>query len=95
MLEVARLMLAGEFDLVEGCRRIASLGSLIEAEDDPAIVPFRGFASEMDGFPRGEVRGSYAAEFLERLDKEANEYPREARTEIFRSCSDLLSRFAE
>ena len=95
MLEVARLMLAGRCDLIEGCRRIASLGSLIDAEDDPAIIPFRGFASEMDRFPLGDVRENYAAGFLEELDSEADEYLREARTEILRSCSDLLSRFDE
>jgi hypothetical protein len=93
MLEVARLMLAGRCDLIEGCRRIASLGSLLDVEDDPAIIPFRGFASETDRFPRGDVRRDYAHDFLGRLDGEADEYLKEVRTEILRSCGDLLSRF--
>jgi hypothetical protein len=95
MLEVARLMLAGRCDLIEGCRRIVSLGSLLDAENDPAIIPFRGVASETERFPRGDVRKNFAADFLDELDSEADEYLEEARTEILRSCGDLLSRFDE
>jgi len=93
MLEVARLMLADRYDLIEGCRRIASLGSRIDARDDPTFVPFRGFASEMDGFPRGQVRQNYAVEYLQRLDTAASEYPAKAKTEILIACGDLLARF--
>lgn len=95
MVEIARLMLARQYDLIEGCRLVASLGSLIGAEDDSAMIPFRGFASEMDRFPRGEVRRNYAADFLEELDREAEAYVEDARTEILRSCGDLLARFGE
>jgi hypothetical protein len=95
MVQIARLMLAGQYDLIEGCRLVASLGSFIGAEDDSTMIPFRGFASEMDRFPRGEVRRNYAAGFLEKLDREAEEYVEDARTEILRSCGDLLTRFGE
>jgi len=93
MVQVARLMLAGQYDLIEGCRRIVSLGSLIDAEDEEVLIPFRGFDSETDHFPRGDVRRQYAPVFLESLDKESDEYLADARTEILRFCSDLLTRF--
>lgn len=62
-------------------------------QDDPTVIPFRGFDSETDRFPRGEVRKNYAADYLEKLDSEAKEYLEGATTEILRSCGDLLARF--
>jgi hypothetical protein len=41
------------------------------------------------------VRRQYATDFLASLDEEADEYLRNVRTEILRSCGDLLSRFDE
>jgi hypothetical protein len=93
MLEVARLMLANKCDLIEGCRRIVSLASLVGVADDSAVVPFRGFESETERFPRGAVRQNYAAEYLDAIDAEAEEYLTGAKTEILRSCGDLLVRF--
>jgi len=93
MVEVARLMLAGQFDLIEGCRRVVSLGSLIGLQNDAAVIPFRGFESETDLFPRGDVRKNYAADYLQNLDNEAKEYLDGATTEILRCCDDLITRF--
>ncbi len=59
------------------------------------MIPFRGFDSEMDRFPRGEERSNYAASYLEKLDTEASEYLESVTTEVLRSCSDLLARFSD
>jgi len=92
LLEIARLMLAGEFDLIAGCRRVVSLASLIGLQDDQALIPFRGFESETDSFPRGDARKNFADDYLKQLDGEAMQYLEDARTEILRSCGDLLTR---
>jgi hypothetical protein len=93
IVEVARFMLAGQIDLIEGCRRVVSIASRIGLQDDPTVIPFRGFESETDGFPRGDARKNYAADYLEKLDGEAKEYLDSATTEMLRSCRDLLGRF--
>ncbi|HEU4428170.1 MAG TPA: hypothetical protein VFT98_05420, partial [Myxococcota bacterium] len=90
MRETARLMLAGKFDLIEGCRRIASHAALIGAENDPAILPLRGIDSETDDLPRGESRQHYAAEFLNELDRNAEKYLAVVRPP---KASEMLSTF--
>ena len=92
MLDVARLLRADRFDLIEGCRRIVSLAALIEL-NHPVVGPFVATDSQTDHFPRGEASEQYASDYLARLDREEAEYLAQVRTDIYCACVDLLSHF--
>lgn len=55
--------------LTQGCREVVDLGHSIGLET-PLFDPFRGFESETDRFPVGDVRQQWSAEGLEEMDRE-------------------------
>jgi len=95
LVGVARAMLDGRMDLIEGCRRILALRFQVNGSDDEAFVPFQGFDSQTDHLPKGDARNRFAPELLERFDAEEEEFLEAAKTEILRSCQDIVGRFAD
>jgi hypothetical protein len=95
LVEVARAMLDGRLDLIVGCRRVLALRFQVSASDDEVFVPFQGFDSQTDHLPKGDVRRGFAPELLERFDAEEEEFLRTAKTEILRSCQEIIGRFGD
>ena len=95
LVGVARAMLDGRMDLIEGCRQILALRFQVNGSDDEAFLPFQGFDSQTDHLPKGDARNGFDPELLTRFDAEEEEFLQLAKTEILRSCQDILGRFEE
>lgn len=69
-------VLRGELDLLEGCRHLVTAlsGASSERRNSPSALAIRGFVSETDGFPRGDVRPRWDDAALARLDAEYADY---------------------
>lgn len=94
--EIAALasdMLAGTLDLLDGARAIEH--RRVELRDgtyEPLLV-IRAFADQSYDYPRGTNRALWAAEALERFDREFEEYFREARPQVLDACTSIVSDF--
>ena len=94
LVDVAQRMVAGTYDLIEGCREIVSLRHEIDDPDNEVFTPIRGIESDSDDYPKGSVRSHYQKDFLERLDKEETEYLSRTKSVIITSCEEIIKEFS-
>ena len=90
LVAVAKAVLEGELDLLEGVRKIVALRHESDDPEDEIFIPLRAIDSETDHFPAGSVRTHYAAEALERVDDEMRRYFADARSEILAACREIV-----
>jgi hypothetical protein len=91
IVEIAQDMLHGKMELIAGVRAIRLLAMGVGALSDAAMLPLLGVYSETDHLPRGESRGFYAKESLQRADEESAEYLVRRREFIFQACRELVA----
>ena len=97
VLNLCRKMLAGDLDLVEGCRSICFARSRLPAHvaDSPLLMPFIGFESELHEFPIGESRKYWSARALAEQDRKLATYVEQAKPALLEACRTLLADWAE
>jgi hypothetical protein len=93
LVNVALSMIDGKLSLIEGARRICSLRYDIGDPENEVFLPILGFESETDNFPLGNVRDAYAAEYLQRLDEEADYYITETKDVVIDACREIVRTF--
>jgi hypothetical protein len=93
LVTVAEQMIAGTVGPIEGSRRIAQHRFGVGDEDNAALMPFVGIASESDNIVVGD-RALWAAAFLEEIDRAYEEYEVQLRSAIAADCRALLDVFA-
>ncbi len=90
----AKDMLAGNVDLITGCRKICNLRHQVETfTNDPLFLLFRGIESETDHFPIGKVREHCDPDYLNKIDNEKNEYLMETKEFIFQECKKIIEKY--
>ena len=94
LVEVARGLLTGGQDRVVGCRRLVHLLAAIGLHEDKAFLELRGVESELEEFPRGEVRARTSRAYLARLDREEKRYLAEVEEVILAACQELVERLS-
>ena len=94
--ELARQILDGEIDVLDGSNEIASLRSEVEVEDsDQDFMAFGIVSSETDHLPIGREALNWSNEALVRKEPELKS-SREWAIEIVRAeCASLVVRFAD
>lgn len=92
---VAARMVAGELDLLEGCREIVALRSgLLEPElYDPDLLAMVGVESELDDMPTEATRKLWAPEALTVKDQEKARYLGQVRDSLLQSCLALIAKW--
>jgi hypothetical protein len=96
MAGVARTMLAGEMDLLEGCLQLTALSrQLPQAElDDPDVLTIRAVDSELDEMPFGSTRALWAPDVLAEKDRQCKEYLAQSRPFIEEACRSIVARYS-
>lgn len=94
VVSVATAMLHGDISLIEGCRKISGLRYNVSNPDHEVFLTIRGVDSETDHFPIGDLRKQYAPEYLQRLDKEMEDYIARVRDNIIASCHEIIRVFS-
>jgi hypothetical protein len=92
LIDVAERMIAGEIGPIEGSQTIVRLIHRTGDAENDVFLPFRGIASESDDMIVGD-RTMWATEFLERIDREYEDYDRRLRPTIADDCKALLAVF--
>jgi hypothetical protein len=93
LIGLAKKMLEGEIDLIEGVRRINALRFEVGEPDSEPFMAIRAVDSETDHFPLGSVRERYSPEALRRVDVEMENYLLEASEDIRRACDQIIRVF--
>ncbi len=83
-------ILAGRIGLTEGCRAVVSRGYGLEP-DNALFDPFRGFDSESDAFPLGEVRKFWAPDRLKEIDTQREQTEARYRDWVLDAAKHLRS----
>lgn len=94
LLAVAKSMLAGESNLLEGMRRLCELRSAVEDPENEVFLVIRGIDSETDHFPLGTMRATCSPECLTHADDEIQAYLADARDDILQACRKIIAAFS-
>ncbi|CFU00859.1 Protein of uncharacterised function (DUF2489) [Burkholderia pseudomallei] len=94
LVGVANAMLKGDFDLIQGLRRICDLRLEVEEPDNELFTGLRGIESETEFFPIGSMRANLSPEFLRRADAEMQQYLADAKDDILQACQEIVRAFS-
>jgi hypothetical protein len=94
-VEAAKLMLAGELGVIEGCRLLADLAHALVPDwtVDPDFVVFGALASDTDRLPTGTARQYWDPAALAREDRDIERIEASARSDVLAACRNVVSRF--
>lgn len=95
LLDVARAILKGEVDLIDGACEIVSLSHGTPFANDPIFHGFIAIWSDADDLHTAPSRDWWAPEALERIDKKRREYIESVRKGVLEDCWQLLERFGD
>lgn len=92
VLRAARAMLAGDLDILSGCRLICLHRGAIDpwVVDQPAMLAIRAVESETDWFPSRERMASLAGSTRERYEAELKDYMDRVRDGVMEACQELI-----
>jgi hypothetical protein len=92
---VAAQMVAGEVELLEGCREIVSLRSSLKEPElyDPDLLAMVGVESELDDVPTGAARALWDTEALTDKDRKKDRYLQSVRDSLIDNCLALVAKW--
>ena len=94
--ELARQILAGEIDVLDGACKIKALRFEVEVEDwDQDFIPFVLVESETDHLPIGIEALNWSDEALVRKEPELKHAREWALETVSAACASLVTRFAD
>lgn len=94
--ELARQILNGEIDVLDGSCKIAVLRSEVEVEDrDQDFMAFELVSSETDHLPIGSEALNWSAEALVRREPDLKRSREWAIETVHAECASLVARFAD
>jgi hypothetical protein len=93
---IAAGMVAGELQLLDGCRQIVSLRPSLSEPDlyDSDLLCLVAVESELEHIPLGSVRELWDPDAVIEKDRELAEYLQLAKHEILDACRALIARWA-
>jgi hypothetical protein len=96
VLTIARQIVAGDVDPLEGCRAMVHLGAKLadRDRDDPDFLVLRGIESETDHFPMGLVRKHWDVGALTEQDRKRAEYIERNRAQLIEACWSVIRRLS-
>jgi len=88
--QIAKKVLAGEYDPLLACREIAMMKEDLTVVPDDVMTGFRGIDSEVDGLPLGPERAYWDKDSLREKDLGAARYREQVRQGIQEDMRALL-----
>ena len=94
-IKTCKGIIDGNVGLVEGVRKLVSLGFKLECENDQPFLSFSGIDSQSDHYPLGEFRETWEADALAREDADRLEFERDFKDAVIADCHELIERFGK
>lgn len=91
---IARLMLSGKMDYLEGSQRLSTISSHIEIDDDEDFKVFELIDSETDALPIGRCRENWNPQRLIELQPEYERSVEWAKKLSLKNCESIVERFS-
>jgi hypothetical protein len=88
--EIAKKVLAGQYDPLLACRELIDLREQLPGMADEVMDVFRAVDSEVDGLPIGPERAHWNTESLRVKDLEAANYRERVRSQVAAALRELL-----
>jgi len=95
IIETANEILAGNLDVVSGCRILKSALHDKEFFGDPDANCIIGVDSETDDLPMGAVRDLWNSDALAKRDAAREEYVARVRERVFKACRNLIAKVSQ
>lgn len=95
LVSVARAILEGRLDLVEGVRQLTKLRFSTLEPDLELFDVIRGVESETDDLPIGEDRKFWNSKALAEKDTIRDEYIARTRPAVLDACAKIVDRFGD
>jgi hypothetical protein len=89
-LRIAHEMLVGRISLIEGCRKLVSLGPEAEIPRSAAFLVITAVDSDTHDCPIGSIRAGFAPELLAQLDAKVSRILARDTPVILEACRDLI-----
>lgn len=93
LVQLCRSTIAGEIDPIVACRRMIRLINEVQQDENEIFFPIIAAESETDHYPIGRVREVCSADYLQRMDREKDEYLSVARDDILNACREIIAHF--
>jgi hypothetical protein len=102
-VEIAQELLGGSLGIIEGCRKLAKLGSSWTAHEeeedwhgtrDPDFDVFKNLDYETIHLPLGDVRRHWGSDALARKDIEIAECEAAHKDEVLAACRRIIEKFS-
>lgn len=90
LIAVAKGVLDGDFNWLDGVRRICDLRFAVMDPENPVFLPIVAIESDSDKFPIGAVRETYSEQALDSMDVELSAYFEHVREDVFQCCSEIV-----
>jgi len=91
--QICKSYLSGNFSLIETSRELVSYAHRLREINDPDFIFFIAVDSETDHLPVGKWREGWAADSLEKKDKEVKEIEAFYRFDAITAAQSILSKF--
>jgi hypothetical protein len=88
---IARKLIVGEIELVEGAREICALRVIVGESENRVFHAFRALESDLDRFPVGKTREAWDPKKLAILDDEKQKILERMTASIMESCKEISS----
>ena len=89
IVKIAEAILADKIHLVQGCRKILSLLTVLNCGEPEAFLPLIGFYSESHHFPlEPELRQKFEPAYLASLDAEIEAQVTHYRPMVLNACKE-------
>jgi hypothetical protein len=93
LVRVAKAMISGECDLIEGVRKLTALRFATDRPNDPIFDAIRGLESETDHLPVGAERALWAPVALAEKDALLKRYIETEGPQVLDACSQIVRAF--
>ena len=91
-IRIAQSMLAGDLDVIKGCRLLSALSFDLDMEMDGDFLFFRGVASDTDAWPKADARELYSNAMLTKADVEMQAYLDDMGPTIMLVCREIIEK---
>ena len=95
IIATARKMVAGQIDLLDGCRTILSYRRQLGDHADALFLVLEGVESETDDLPGAATRELWDADALRRKEREKEEYLHRAKGPLLDACRAIITALSD
>lgn len=95
VVRIARSILSGQLDVLDGCRALVSHVTAAGLTDDPDAAVIVGVESETDDLPLGGERRAWHVESLRDKDARRSEYADRVRTAVLGACQSIVDKLSD